>query len=100
MRNKIGRKVEEFRIEATELIARTRRPANYDSAGNTGSEGDLNFTLRATNEEFEKTIEELVTALGSQSELVREKIARHPLATVAVAFAIGVLIGRLSKQQE
>jgi hypothetical protein len=100
MRNKIGRKVEEFRLEATELIARTRRPAKYGSASNTDSENDVNFTPGAPNEEFEKTIEELVTALGSQSELAREKIARHPLAIVALAFAIGVLIGRLSKQQE
>jgi hypothetical protein len=100
MQNKIGRKVDEFRLEATELIARTRGPANSGSASNTGSEGDLNFTPGVTSEEFEKAIEELVTALGSQSELAREKIARHPLAIVAVAFAIGVLIGRLSKQQE
>jgi hypothetical protein len=100
MQNKIGRKVDEFRLEATELIARTRRRANYSSASSTDSEDGLNLTPGVPNEEFEKTIEDLVTALGSHSELAREKIAGHPLAIVAVAFAIGVLIGRLSKQQE
>jgi hypothetical protein len=100
MQNKIGRKVDEFRLEATELIARTRRRVIYSSASSTDSEDGLNLTPRVPNEEFEKTIEDLVTALGSQSELAREKIAGHPLAIVAVAFAIGVLIGRLSKQQE
>ncbi len=100
MRNEIGRKVDEFRLEAEKLISRNRRSANDVSERNTGSDDDLNFTLEAISEEIEEKIEELETALSGLSELTEEKIARHPLATVAVAFAIGVLIGRLSKNQE
>jgi ElaB/YqjD/DUF883 family membrane-anchored ribosome-binding protein len=100
MRNEISRKVDEFRLEAEKLIRQKRRPAKDVPARNTGFYDDMNSPLAAIGEEIEEKIEELETALSDLSELTEEKIARHPLATVAVAFAIGVLIGRLSKNQE
>jgi ElaB/YqjD/DUF883 family membrane-anchored ribosome-binding protein len=100
MRNEIGRKVDEFRLEAEKLIRQKRRSAKDVPARNTGSDDDMNSPLAAISEEIEEKIEELETALNGLSELTEEKIARHPLATVAMAFAIGVLIGRLSKNQE
>ena len=100
MRNEIGRKVDEFRLEAEKLIRQKRRSGKDVPARNTGSYDDMNSPLAAISEEIEEKIEELETALSGLSELTEEKIARHPLATVAVAFAIGVLIGRLSKNQE
>jgi ElaB/YqjD/DUF883 family membrane-anchored ribosome-binding protein len=56
--------------------------------------------LAAIGEELEDIIEDLETALNQLSEMTEEKIAQHPIASIAVAFAIGVLIGRLSKSQE
>lgn len=100
MRNEIGRKVDEFRLEAEKLIRQKRRPAKDVPARNTGSYDDINSPLAAIGEELEDTIEDLETALNQLSEMTEEKIAQHPVASVAVAFAIGVLIGRLSKNQE
>jgi len=100
MRNEIARTVDKFRLEAEKLIRQKRRPAKEVRTRNTGSYDDMNSPLAAIGEEIEEKIEELETALSDLSELTEEKIARHPLATVAVAFAIGVLIGRLSKNQE
>jgi ElaB/YqjD/DUF883 family membrane-anchored ribosome-binding protein len=100
MRNEIGRKVDEFRLEAEKLIRQKRRPAKDIPARNTGSYDDINSPLAAIGEELEDTIEDLETALNQLSEMTEEKIAQHPIASIAVAFAIGVLIGRLSKSQE
>ena len=99
MRNEIGRKVDEFRLEAEKLIRQKRKPAKDVPARNTGSYDDINSPLAAIGEELEDTIEDLETALNQLSEMTEEKIAQHPVASVAVAFAIGVLIGRLSKSQ-
>ena len=100
MRNEIGRKVDEFRLEAEKLIRQKRKPAKDVPARNTGSYDDINSPLAAIGEELEDTIEDLETALNQLSEMTEEKIAQHPVASVAAAFAIGVLIGRLSKSQE
>ncbi len=100
MQNEIGRKVDEFRLEAEKLIRQKRRPAKDVPARNTGSYDDINSPLAAIGEELEDTIEDLETALNQLSEMTEEKIAQHPIASVAVAFAIGVLIGRLTKSQE
>jgi ElaB/YqjD/DUF883 family membrane-anchored ribosome-binding protein len=100
MRNEIGRKVDEFRLEAEKLIRQKRKPAKDVPARNTGSYDDINSPLAAIGEELEDTIEDLETALNQLSEMTEEKIAQHPIASVAVAFAIGVLIGRLTKSQE
>ncbi len=100
MRNEIGRKVDEFRLEAEKLIRQKRKPAKDVPTGNTGSCDDINSPLAAIGEELEDTIEDLETALNQLSEMTEEKIAQHPIASVAVAFAIGVLIGRLTKSQE
>jgi len=100
MRNEIGRMVDEFRLEAEKLISQNRRTANDVKARNTGSDDDINSPLSAIGEELEDTIEDLETVLNQLSEMTEEKIAQHPVASVAVAFAIGVLIGRLSKNQE
>lgn len=100
MRNEIGRKVDEFRLEAEKLIRQKRRPAKDVPARNTGSYDDINSPLAAIGEELVDTIEDLETALNQLSEMTEEKIAQHPIASVAVAFAIGVLIGRLTKSQE
>ena len=100
MRNEIGRKVDEFRLEAEKLIRQKRKPAKDVSTRNTGSYDDINSPLAAIGEELEDTIEDLETALNQLSEMTEEKIAQHSVASVAAAFAIGVLIGRLSKSQE
>jgi len=100
MRNEIGRKVDEFRLEAEKLIRQKRRPTKDVPVRNTGSYDDINSPLAAIGEELEDTIEDLETSLNKLSEMTEEKIAQHPIASVAVAFAIGVLIGRLSKNQE
>ena len=100
MKDEIGRKVDEFRLEAKKLTRQKRRPAKDVPARNTGSYDDINSPLAALGEELEDTIEDLETALNQLSEMTEEKIAQHPVASVAVAFAIGVLIGRLSKSQE
>ncbi len=100
MRNETSRKVHEFRLEAEKLIRQKRRPARDVPARNTGSYDDINSPLAAIGEELEDTIEDLETSLKQLSEMTEEKIAQHPVASVAVAFAIGVLIGRLSKNQE
>ncbi len=100
MRNEIGRKVDEFRLEAEKLIRQKRGPTKDVPVRNTGSYDDINSPLAAIGEELEDTIEDLETALNQLSEMTEEKIAQHPVASVAVAFAIGVLIGRLSKNQE
>ena len=100
MRNEIGRKVDEFRLEAEKLIRQKRRPTKDVPVRNTGSYDDINSPLAAIGEELEDTIEDLETSLKQLSEMTEEKIAQHPVASVAVAFAIGVLIGRLSKNQE
>ena len=100
MRNEIGRKVDEFRLEAEKLIRQKRRATKDVPARNTGSYDDINSPLAAIGEELVDTIEDLETALNQLSEMTEEKIAQHPVASVAVAFAIGVLIGRLSKNQE
>ena len=100
MRNEIGRKVDEFRLEAEKLIRQKRRATKYAPVRNTGSYDDINSPLAAIGEELEDTIEDLETALNQLSEMTEEKIAQHPVASVAAAFAIGVLIGRLSKNQE
>ena len=100
MRNEISRKVDEFRLEAEKLIRQKRRPAKDVPVRNTGSYDDINSPLAAIGEELEDTIEDLETALNQLSETTEEKIAQHPVASVAAAFAIGVLIGRLSKSQE
>ncbi len=100
MRNEIGRKVDEFRLEAEKLIRQKRKPAKDVPVRNTGSYDDINSPLAAIGEELEDTIEDLETALNQLSEMTEEKIAQHPVASVAAAFAIGVLIGRLSKSQE
>jgi ElaB/YqjD/DUF883 family membrane-anchored ribosome-binding protein len=100
MRNEIGRKVDEFRLEAEKLIRQKRKPAKDVPARNTGSYDDINSPLAAIGEELEDIIEDLETALNQLSEMTEEKIAQHPIASIAVAFAIGVLIGRLSKSQE
>ena len=100
MRNEINRKVNEFRLEAEKLIRRKRRPTKDVPVRNTGSYDDINSPLAAIGEELEDTIEDLETTLNQLSEMTEEKIAQHPVASVAVAFAIGVLIGRLSKNRE
>ena len=100
MRNEIGRKVDEFRLEAEKLFRQKRRSIKDVPVRNTGSYADINSPLAAIGEELEDTIEDLETALNQLSEMTEEKIAQHPVASVAVAFAIGVLIGRLSKNQE
>jgi ElaB/YqjD/DUF883 family membrane-anchored ribosome-binding protein len=100
MRNEIDRRVNEFRLEAEKLISRNRRPAKDVPARKKGSYDDINSPLAEIGEELEDTIEDLETALNQLSEMTEEKIAQHPVASVAVAFAIGVLIGRLSKNQE
>jgi ElaB/YqjD/DUF883 family membrane-anchored ribosome-binding protein len=60
----------------------------------------MNSPLAAIGEELEDTIEDLETALNQLSKMTEEKIAQHPIASVACAFAIGVLIGRLTKSKE
>ena len=97
MRNETSRKVHEFRLEAEKLIRQKRRPAKDVPARNTGSYDDLKLPLAAIGENLQDTVEDLETALNQLSEMTEEKIAQHPIVSVVGAFAIGVLIGRLTK---
>lgn len=100
MRNEIDRKISEFRRDAARLIGERRNANQKMATGSNQLDDKLDAAFEAINEEFEDTIEGLETALNQLSEMTEENIARHPIASVAAAFAIGILIGRISKSQE
>ncbi|MBL8907302.1 MAG: hypothetical protein JNM20_11555 [Rhizobiales bacterium] len=45
--------------------------------------------------ESETVLRELESALGKAGEDAEDLVARHPLAAVAAAFLLGILVGRI-----
>jgi ElaB/YqjD/DUF883 family membrane-anchored ribosome-binding protein len=100
MNEEIGRRVEELCREAETLTVRPRSRAQIARVNKTGANKAQEPDPEKSGEDFEETIEDLTDALNQLSGITEERIAQHPIASVAVAFAIGVLIGRLTKAQE
>ncbi len=99
MDDEFGRRVRELRRDAEALIERRQQRAREEPARKTRAGEALNLGLEAIGGDIEEAIEDLETALNDLSELTEDQIAKHPIASVAAAFAIGVLIGRLTTKQ-
>jgi ElaB/YqjD/DUF883 family membrane-anchored ribosome-binding protein len=92
-----GQKVDELRREAEILIADQQNPARKIRVRKAEASDAPDIDQGEPGDGFQEVIEDLECALNELSEMTEEKIAQHPIASIAAAFAIGVLIGRLTK---
>lgn len=100
MNDDMGRRVDELRRQAETLKANQRSRARKVRTEKTGARNVPDFEAWEPFEGVEDTIEDLENAMHQISEMTEDRIAQHPIASVAAAFAIGVLVGRLTKSQE
>lgn len=99
MSDEMGRRVNELLREAETLKAHQRDRRKGDRARKTDAGETLFPGLEEIREDIEDAVDDLEDAFNQISEMAEDRIAQHPIASLAVAFAIGVLIGRLTKSQ-
>ncbi|WJW74255.1 hypothetical protein QVG61_06915 [Thiohalobacter sp. IOR34] len=79
----------------SQAAAGQESPAAADTGGETAGEDTGEATGREEWEEFRRKLDE-ARAHGEQAvEDLGEEVARHPLASVALAFGIGYLAARI-----
>lgn len=99
MDDDMARRVNDLLREAEELKAHRRDRRKGGRAGKT-DDGEMLFSeLEDIGDDIDDMVEDLKESLNGISEMAEEKIAEHPIAIPALTFALGFLIGRLTKSQ-